>query len=148
MRSPENPQRLAALYSWDGTMEQCFSNRHPENMDLDAPGGARSLIVQCFRSEKPLHMVTDCAEDSRTEGGFVYFSSSPREKIKSMVAYRYLLRNSERADAMILTMDTDSPGFFSPSREFECRLVLEEIGNRIELEVIALNVIQKLTPIE
>jgi hypothetical protein len=44
MRSPEDPNTLVALYSWDGTRENCFSNKHPEMMGLDAAGGAQSLV--------------------------------------------------------------------------------------------------------
>lgn len=143
MRSPENAQTLAPLYSWDGSHENCFSNSHPGYMSLDAPGGAQSLVVQCFRSESPLLLVADCVRAAE-QNKFIFFSPAQRDKIKSMVAYRYNLHHSPKPDALILTMDTDHAGFFSANREFECQLLLQETGSRLELELIALELIKKL----
>lgn len=145
MRSPEDPQTLAALYSWDGTRENCISNGHAGYMNLDGPGGARSLVVECYRSSTPLLMVANC-EQAAAENKFVFFDPDQRMKLKSMVAYRYNLQLSEKPDALILTMDTDKAGFFSSDREFECQLLLEETGNRLDLELTALELINKLSP--
>lgn len=143
MRSPENQQLLAPLYSWDGTKDNCFSNSHPGYMRLDSPGGAQSLVVQCFRSESALHMVADCSAAEK-QSKFVFFSPAQRENLKSMVAYRYNLHHSDKPDALILTMDTDYPGFFAATCEFQCQLLLQETGRRLELELIALDLIKRL----
>lgn len=92
-------------------------------------------------------MVRDCADASK-KGEFNYFSNSQREKIKSMAAYRYLLKesaNGEKVRALILTMDTSQPGFFSSAREFECELLMDAIGNRLELELTSVALFKRLS---
>lgn len=143
MRNPEAPNYLTPLYSWDGEKEDCFSKRHPESMKVDAPGTARSLVVQCYRSEKPLLIIEDCAAAAK-KGEFVFFSESQRGKIQSMAAYRYLIKKEENAEAIVLAIDTSHLGLFCPQREFECDLVMAEICNRIELELHSLNLLSKL----
>ena len=145
MRSPEDLQKLAPLYSWNGNAENCISNNHVGYMAIDGPGGARSLVVECYRSSTPMLMIEDCAKAAK-EDRFVFFDPDQQSKLRSMVAYRYNLQLNDKPDALILTMDTDKAGFFSADREFECRLLLEETGNRLGLELTALELIKKLSP--
>lgn len=122
MRNPEDAETLVAIYSWDGKNTNCFSNKHKDIMNLNAAGGARSLLVQCFRSDNPLHLVADCDESSRQkENPFIYFSATQRNRIKSMLAYRFMLSENGKKDAMILTMDTTKNGFFVLPRKWSVK---------------------------
>jgi hypothetical protein len=142
-RSDEDPQVLIAVAAWDGEHNDCFSNRHQKYMRLDNPGGAQSLVVECYRSPKALLRIEDCiAASVENPPRFTFFSTEQREKIKSMVAYRYNLEHTKLPSAIVLTLDTSQPKFFSDALEFECEILLKEIGQRIELELTSLEVLK------
>lgn len=145
-RSDRDDNILEAVAAWDGERDGCFSNHHQKYMRLTNPGGARSLVVECYFSQRALLRVEDCmAASQENPPRFTFFSPEQRDTLKSMVAYRYTLRHAAEPSALVLTLDTDEAGFFSAVREFECQILFQETGQRIELELTSLELLNLTT---
>jgi len=134
----EDEKTLEAVYAWDGTGTDCFSNRHAAMMKLTSPGGSRSLVVEAWLGSEPFRCVPDTEAAARA-GTFNFFHPEQSKELCSMVAYRHNMTILDEG-AFILTLDSNQRGFFSGEVEAKCRLLLPAFSKRIELEQLSLPV--------
>jgi hypothetical protein len=135
----EDGKTLEAVFSWDGNKTECFSNQHRDFMKITNPGGARSVVVECWLAADPFQFVAD-GEEAQRRGTFRYFYAGQEKDLRSMVAYRHNLSELSAEDAFVITLDSDQPSLFSTDMETECRLLLPAFSRRIELELFAVPV--------
>ncbi len=137
----EDSITLDALYSWNGTKDDCFSHKHGDFMKITNPGGGRSVVVECWLANDPFQFVPD-GEAAQRAGKFRYFYAGQEKELRSMAAYRHNLSGLSATDAFVITLDSNQPNLFSADVEAECRLLLPAFSRRIELELLALPITQ------
>jgi len=133
---------LKPAYGWDGKTTDCFGTSHTRYMRLDDHGGAKSVVVQAFRSVNPLIVIASC-EEAKKAGTFEYFEPDQAKTLKSMAAYRHTYGPTDaqgRQNAIVLAIDTDEDKYFA---KFPCDQLSEffvEMMKRFEYEQAALTV--------
>ena len=134
---------LDPAYSWDGAKVNCFTHQkeNRDYMKISNPGGARSVVVDCWLApaDQPFKFICD-TEIELPKKRFRYFRNEQEKTLRSMVAFRHVMELSP-SDAFVVTLDSDQPGFFSADIEAECRLLLPAFSRRIELELLALPIV-------
>lgn len=145
MRSPDNDQVLKPAYSWDGKELGCYGD-NAEYMRLDEARSARSMIVQAFRSDDKISVVSSCEREEK-EGHFHFWNEGQREYLKSMVTFKHKWNREPangKVDALLLTLDTDQDGFFGRFEREELTNFFVEMMRRFEYEHASLEVAAKL----
>lgn len=135
----EDADFLKPILSWDGTKSRVFSDASRNHMRLSSPGGkqARTMVVQCWFSEEPLLIVPDGMK-AGIDGASWYFYSGQEKHLRSMVAYRHVFENDPEAQALILTLDTDEPDFFTEMLRPDLETTLRAFAVRLEFELVSL----------
>lgn len=124
---------LEPAQSWDGDKTDVFSGEHQKFMRLNAPGGAKSAVVQVWLQQDPFVFVANC-EAAEKLSTFRFFNESQREKIKGMVAYRHNMSGDGGLDAFVITLDANDPALFTDEMEKACKVLIPAFAKRVELE--------------
>lgn len=137
MRESADDPRLFPAYGFDGKSTDCFNRDNQKHMCVDDADGAKSVIVQAYRADEPLTLISSCAEAHR-DGHFDYFHSDQASYLKSMVAYKHVWPRGGRKDALIVCLDCDQDGFFGRFISAELKEFFVEMMKRLEYEQIGL----------
>lgn len=126
-------------FSWNGKDEECFSKQWGEYMKIADPRGAKSLIMELYHDHKTnIRVIPDC-EAAAKDGHFHYFRPEQKDYIKSMVAMKKI--NASGDQCIILTLDTNAPGFFSDADKEDIELCCSEILRRLEFELLLSSIV-------
>lgn len=133
--------QLELLKSWDGEHENCVS-QHPERMKLVSGGGLKSIVAETFHlaGDHQLTVVSDCAGDST----FAFFTDEQKNKLRSLIAFKYQLPLYGTESALVLSLDSDEPNFFQTTKAAEITDFLVEMMRRFEYELLNLELTNKL----
>jgi len=138
---------LSPVYSWDGTSENCFSNRSGERMRLMDPLGPRSEVVRLYHSSgEPLKIIPDC-ERAATNREFQFFYPEQAQKVRSMLLYKYIFMRQKQPVAIILMLVSEEADLFKLEGKDAITLFLEEILMRVEMEWIMLELVTRLNAV-
>ena len=127
--------RLDLMYAWNGVANDCVKP-HPDRFTLTSHKGLRSVAAETYHiaGRNPATVIEDCVNDP----DFEFFDPEQRTYLRSMIVIKYEVTFDGIETAMILTLDTDIPSFFTEARKDEMLTFILEMLRRLELEFLNL----------
>jgi hypothetical protein len=142
------PDRMEIAYSWDGQIEDCFSNKNSNRMKLLDPLGTLSEIVKFYSSPaQAIKVIPDCIAASQKQE-FEFFYPEQKLKVASMILYKHVFNPQSHPVAVVLLLVSSLQNHFHRDDEEQFRTFLDEMLTRVEMEWVLLQLTQKLKQAE
>lgn len=142
-RSDTEKDSLELGYSWDGEKENCFSTKSTEYLKIVRTRNVWSELAKCYNSDEGIIINSDCLA-SAARGDFQYLYPEQKEKIRSLVVYRFNVADGNVDQPWIIYLDTNQPGFFDVGKKADYKLFFERVAKRLSFELVTMELAAKL----
>lgn len=129
----QDGKQMELQLAWNGTDQSCYHS-HPNRMLLVHPSGKYSVVVRTWHEEG--NSVLNLIGDTASAPGFEFWCDNQKEHLRSIAAFKFKITTDGIQNALVLEMDTGSPGFFDESRREPLTALLTEMLRRFEFELL------------